>query len=308
MPRLADIARHTGAAAIGLAISGVLWGLYWVPLRWLSGLGMGGAWPGAVIFASAGLILLPLAWHHRAAIRANWWALISCGMLTGAAFSLFSTAILMTDVIRAILLFYLTPVWSTGLGLIFLGERLTAARLTALALGLAGLMIMLGLGAGWPVPRSLGDVLALASGVVWAIGSLRLYQGSHIAVPLQVIGFVGGGLLITMVTIVVGGAGMNPLSGADALVSAFWPVLILSVFVVVPTLFLTVWPATVLPPARVGLILMTEIVAGVATAALFANEPFGWREAIGSVVIVSAGLVEVVGHRFVRPATPQPRG
>jgi drug/metabolite transporter (DMT)-like permease len=305
MPRLSEIARHTGAAAIGLAIGGAFWGLYWVPLRWLAGLGMGGAWPGAVIFAGAGVILSPLIWRYRAQIRANWWALVSCGMLTGAAFSLFSTAILMTDVIRAILLFYLTPVWSTGLGLLFLGERLTVARGSALALGLMGLLIMLGLGAGWPVPRSLGDGLALSSGVVWAVGSLRLYQGGHIAVPLQVIGFVGGGLVVTLATIALGGAAMNPLEGAGALTAAIGPVLILSALIVVPVLFLTVWPATVLPPARVGLILMTEIVAGVVTAALFAGEPFGWREAIGSVVIVSAGLVEVLGHRIsVRAVRP----
>ena len=98
---------------------------------------------------------------------------------------------------------------------------------------------------------------------------------------------------------------MNPLEGAGALTTAIGPVLILSALIVVPVLFLTVWPATVLPPARVGLILMTEIVAGVVTAALFTGEPFGWREAIGSVVIVSAGLVEVLGHRIsVRAVRP----
>ena len=47
MSRLQDLARHQGAAAAGLAVGGLLWGLYWVPLRLLERLGMGGAWPGA---------------------------------------------------------------------------------------------------------------------------------------------------------------------------------------------------------------------------------------------------------------------
>ena len=300
MSRLQDLARHQGAAAAGLAVGGLLWGLYWVPLRLLERLGMGGAWPGAFVFIGAAVFLAPLIWHLRSRLRKNWWALVTCGLLTGAAFSLFSTAIILTDVVRAILLFYLTPVWGTLLGLIYLGERLSPARLAALALGIAGLLVILGLGAGWPVPRSLGDSLALASGLVWAIGSLRLYQAGHISVPEQVIAFVVGGLAIALLTVVILGPAMNPIGGAPVIRAAVVPLLVISLFVL-PMLFLTVWPATVLAPARVGLILMTEVVVGVITAAFFAGEAFGWREALGSLMIVSAGLVEVLGHR-VSPA------
>ncbi len=307
MSRLQDLAHHQGAAAVGLAIGGLFWGIYWVPLRILEQIGMGGAWPGTFVFVGATVTVLPLIWRRRSALWSNWWALVSCGLLTGAAFSLFSTAIILTDVVRAILLFYLTPVWSTLLGLVYLGERLTTARLAALALGITGMLIMLGLGAGWPVPRSLGDILALASGLVWAVGSLRLYQASHISVPEQVVAFVIGGLLIALLTVAIGGPVMNPIGGAQVLGAALWPLAITSLFVV-PTLFLTVWPATVLPPARVGLILMTEIVAGVISAALFAGEVFGWREATGSLMIVSAGLVEVMGHRVSRDEIQPDRG
>jgi drug/metabolite transporter (DMT)-like permease len=307
MNRLHDIASRPAAAAFGLAIGGLFWGLYWVPLRVLSDLGMGGAWPGAFVFFGAAILLTPLIWHRRAGLRSNWWALVSCGLLTGAAFSLFSTAIILTDVVRAILLFYLTPVWSTLLGLVYLGERLTPARIGALALGITGMLIMLGLGAGWPVPRSLGDILALASGMVWAVGSLRLYQARHISVVEQVIAFVTGGLVIALATVAIGGAVLNPIGGAPVFGAAIWPLAIISLFVV-PTLFLTVWPATVLPPARVGLILMTEIIAGVISAALFAGEVFGWREAVGSLMIVSAGLVEVLGHRVSRAAIHPEKG
>ena len=304
MSRLQDLARHQGAAAIGLAVGGLFWGLFWVPLRALEQLGMGGAWPGVLVFMGATITVLPLIWRRRASLCANWWLLVSCGLLTGAAFSLYATAVILTDVVRAILLFYLTPVWSTLLGLVFLGERLTPARIAALALGIAGLLVMLGLGAGWPVPRSLGDALALASGMVWAVGSLRLYQVRHISVPEQVVAFVIGGLLIALATVAIGGPAMNPVGGAQVFVAALWPLTITSL-VIVPTLFVTVWPATVLPPARVGLILMTEVVAGVVSAALFAGEIFGWREATGSLMIVSAGLVEVLGHR-VSTAEIQP--
>ena len=45
---------------------------------------------------------------------------------------------------RVLLLFSLTPVWGTLLGRVLLGERVTANRGMALALGLAGLDVILG--------------------------------------------------------------------------------------------------------------------------------------------------------------------
>ena len=67
--------------------------------------------------------------------------------------------------------------------------------------------------------------------------------------------------------------------------------------VFVPPNFLVVWAAQRIDSARVGILLMTEVLAGSITAALWAGEPFGWREAIGSVLVVSAALTEVFGNR-----------
>jgi drug/metabolite transporter (DMT)-like permease len=58
-------------------------------------------------------------------------------------------------------------------------------------------------------------------------------------------------------------------------------------------IFLTIWPATLLTPARVGLLLMSEVVVGLISAAVFSGEPFGLREATGAVLIVSAAVLEI---------------
>jgi drug/metabolite transporter (DMT)-like permease len=38
---------------------------------------------------------------------------------------------------------------------------------------------------------------------------------------------------------------------------------------------------------------MIEAVVGVVSAAILTNEPFGWREIIGGVLILGAGLLDV---------------
>lgn len=298
MPGLQDIARHPGFAAGGLVLGGALWGLMWVPIRAMEMAGLPGAWPGFALYICAVVLLIPILIRMNARLLAHLWVLLPCGLLTGCAFSLYSSSLVLTEVVRAVLLFYLSPIWSTLLGLAFLGERLSRARVTALGLGLGGLGVMMGGGALMDGPN-LGDLLALLSGMSWALGSFFLYRLGTVAVTEQVFSFVFGALIVTGITLMVGGAGLaGPIEARH--IAAAAPLAGISALVLLPMLFLTIWPATVLPPARVGLLLMSEILVGVITAAIWSGEPFGWRETVGSMMIAGAGFVEVLGNRAPR--------
>ena len=72
------------------------------------------------------------------------------------------------------------------------------------------------------------------------------------------------------------------------------PIALLSALYTLPMIFLTIWPATKLTPARVGLLLMSEVVVGLISAAAFTGEHFGLREFFGATLIVSAAFLEVV--------------
>jgi drug/metabolite transporter (DMT)-like permease len=213
--------------------------------------------------------------------------------LVGAAFNCYAGSLLLTDVVRALLLFYLTPVWGTLLGIAFLGERLTAGRVAAIVLGFSGLMVILGTGGGWPWPRNIGDWLALASGVFWAVGSLRLYQMGSVAVLDQMVAFLLGGFVVTLAMLYFGGPTFGgPLP--DGKLREAIPYGIGFAIYFIPVLFLTIWPATVLSPGRAGLILMSEVVVGVGSAAMLAGEPFGLREVAGTLLIIAAAAVEIL--------------
>ena len=120
--------------SLGIVAAGVLWGLFWLPIRALGDLGLEGSWPGAIVFAVSAVILVPmLAFRWRYFCR-YWRALVICGLFSGTAFACYATSLLITDVVRTILLFYLSPIWATLLGILLLGERLTFTRGTALVL------------------------------------------------------------------------------------------------------------------------------------------------------------------------------
>lgn len=283
------------AASLGLAAGGVFWGLFWIPVRYLEELGLHGAWPGLFLCVSAALALTPVLWHRRQVVKRLWRPLALCGLYTGAAFAFYAIALNLSEVVRVILLFYLTPIWGTLLGLAFLGERLTLARTIALISAFGGLLVVLGAGQTLPFPKNLGDWLALASGLLWALGSLHLFRMSEPAVPEQMMGFLLGASVVTGVALLVGGNALGgPIPGA--ILAELLPYAPLAALYLLPMLWLTVWPLSRLTPGRAGLILMSEAIVGVASAALLSGEPFGLRQTIGSTLIIGAALVEILGN------------
>ena len=86
--------------------------------------------------------------------------------------------------------------------------------------------------------------------------------------------------------------------GIEELQKGWYWILMIAVGML-PITYLTIWPATVLSPGRVGVLLMVEVLVGVGSAALLSDETFGLREMIGSLLIVSAGVVEVVRQQKI---------
>ena len=278
------------APETAIAISGALWGLYWIPVRHLQGAGVGVVWTTLGIFLAALAILAPVLVRYPPARAVLAPRMLVTGLLTGGAFVLYTVSIVLTEVVAAILLFYLSPVWATVLGRVLLGERLTVSRIAALALGLGGLWVVLGGESGVPLPRNAGDWCALASGVMWALGTLRVHQDAATSSAAHAASlFVGGTGVIVVLAMLPDIAAPAPAVTAPsaALVLAVAALSVASVWGIL-------WGARFLSPGRAGLLLMMEVITGLLSAALLAGEPFGMIQAAGSTLIVAAALVEVL--------------
>jgi len=74
---------------------------------------------------------------------------------------------------------------------------------------------------------------------------------------------------------------------------------------VLPILLLTLWSAQRLSPAVISFLLTAEILAGVGSAALLLDEPFGLMQAAGAACILTAAAVEVIPTLLRKvPAVP----
>jgi len=293
-------------ASASVALSGILWGLFWIPMRLLGEAGLPPGWATVLIYAVAALALGPFALRRRAELAAGGMAAGVTGVMTGGGFALYAMALLLTDVARTILLFYLTPVWGALLGRLILGERITALRMAALVSGILGLLVVFRADEQIPLPQNAGDLFALAAGVIWAYGSLRLYvTGSALSAPSSVFLFFAAGLGFCL-AVALPLEGIAPVLDGSRLAGAA-PLVALTVgLAVLPATFLTLWGAARLSAARVGILLMGEIAVGVTSAAILTDEPFGAREIVGTVLILTAGLLEISGRDKPAPAATGP--
>ncbi len=292
---MTDPAHTQRLASLAVVICGALWGIYWMPLRWFDAAGIGAAWMGTLFSSVAALAALP--WLLKKSSWANWRAPLLSGSLLGSGFALYTVALLMTDVVHAILLFYLTPVWSTLGAWLMYREKLTPPRLAAIFCGFAGMAFILGFDKGLPIPRNTGDMLALLSGMLWAAGSMVAFRRPSDAVALPAFCFALGGLVTSLVIVVIAHANGNALASVGDMAANLPLIVAVALVIFVPPNALVLWAMQRVDPGRAGILLMTELLVGSISAAVFAGEAYGWMEATGTALIVGAGAIEVLGRR-----------
>ena len=277
-------------AKLACLYAGAVWGLFWIPLRALEEAGINGLWITVIYFLIPTICLIPvviLRWQH---VKKGGISLQLTTMLSGGALLLYSTSIVYTDVVRAILLFYLTPIWATILARIFLGDLITPSRVIAMVLAILGMLTIFGLGARFPIPQNIGDWLGIGSGFLWAVAMVRIRMSeSHSAIELTA-GFFQWSLIFSSGAAFLLAPSQMP--DIEQILPALPLLLIFTALLVLPGTYASLLGPKYLSPGIVGLLFMTEIIVGAISVALLAGEPFGIRELIGVLLIAGASMLE----------------
>ena len=282
------------------------WGLYWLPQRLLLDAGLTGGWGTVAQYVISLAVLAPFAiWRllNGKTIGFQHWA---CGLLLGSGAIFYANSFLVTDVIRALVFFYLTPLWATLFEAMFLRRPPNRARAASIVLALTGVWITVGLDVGMPIPIYLGDWFGLIGGLLIAAGAIRTeIEQPHGVFPL---------LFIVIVFCLISAICQYPLL-ADALgtmptldvaISSLPFLLGISLLFVIPTTAIIFWSPSKIGTGVFGILILSELVVGVISAALLTDEVFGWREAVGASLILFAGIVEVALSQSPESPTASP--
>ncbi|AGI69878.1 putative transmembrane protein [Octadecabacter antarcticus 307] len=278
------------ASVIVLCV-GVFWGVYWVPVRAIAALGLDGAWGTGAITLAAMLFLLPFVAGKTHLFRDTGLVGVVSIALGGAAFALYSIGFLYGKVALVVLLWFFSPVWSVLIAKFVLRWQVPTLRLIAIGVGLAGLFVMLGGEGSVPVPRSLGEWMAFVGGLVWAAATAGMRLKSRVP-PLPAAFIFASGATLTSLAFAPFLEPLLTIAGEDAVWvgitvlatgGLWWGLSIAGLM----------WATIRLDPARVGILLMPEVIFGALTAAIFAGETLSASEMIGGGLVILCGVLEV---------------
>lgn len=286
-----DDMNTTFLASVIVLVTGVFWGVYWVPVRAIAELGLDGAWGTGAISLAAMLFLLPFLVGKAPVFRDTGFVGVASIALGGAAFALYSIGFLYGKVALVVLLWFFSPVWSVLIAKFVLRWQVPTLRLVAIGVGLAGLVIMLGGEGGLPVPRSLGEWMAFVGGLVWAGATAGMRLKSRVP-PLPAAFVFALGATVTCFAFAPFLEPLPAIAAADA-VRIGITVLVTGGVWWGLSIAALMWATLRLDPARVGILLMPEVIFGALTAAIFAGETLSVSEMIGGGLVILCGVLEV---------------
>lgn len=276
-----------GRAIPVLLAGSVMWGLFWWPLKAFEAAGIHSGFVQFFAYSLSALVLLPFAWHHLSIWRNQTGLLLLIALLGGWANASFATSLAEGSVVRVMLLFYLAPVWTIIAARIFLAETFTRLRLVALLLALAGLFATLGGPALFATPLSATDLLALSSGLAFALNNVAIRAGHGLPELIRAVAVFAGCAVISL-----GFMLWNPQPLPTLNTLQVWALAALGLLWILPGTLATFYGIARLDAGRAAILLLTELVVGVFSAVLIGGEHLSMQEVVGGALILSAAVIE----------------
>jgi drug/metabolite transporter (DMT)-like permease len=280
--------QHTSVfAVVSLLVSATLWGMFWYPLRWLEQQGLQGVWITFLIYCGTLIYCIPIALRQYRAFGRHPWLLLLIGVSSGWCNIAFILAMLEGEVVRVILLFYLSPIWATLLARLVLKEQLNRNAYLLLLVALAGAMLMLwSPDTGYPWPQSRADWLGLSAGFAFALMNLFVHMCSQVKIQIKTVSAWLGVFLVAGMTLLVH---HNPV-GTMTPIAVIYAILIGMTLMGAMT-WLVVYGVTHMPVHRSAIILLFEIVVATLSTYLLTEERMSIREWLGGIAVIVAAYL-----------------
>jgi drug/metabolite transporter (DMT)-like permease len=260
-------------------------------------MGLHPLWATVLIYLIA--VTLIVAWRPKALLEVlrtpSLWVLMLAAGTTNATFN---WGVVIGDVVRVVLLFYLMPLWSVLLARVLLHERITSAAALRVMLALVGAAVVLwpDQAISWqslPVPSSLPDWLGVLGGFSFALNNVMLRREAHRPEEARALAMFGGGMVVAgALALALASQGQVPWLPVAA---PGWMLLalLMSALFLIANLALQ-YGASRLRANVTAVVLVSEVVVASATAVAFGAGTLNAQLLVGGCLIVLASLLAAV--------------
>lgn len=286
-------------AIFGLLFGALAWGVIWYPYRLMAEAGVSGVASSFYTYLIATVIGAAVFGKHWRGFFAQPSSIIWLGLAAGWANMSYVVAVIDGEVMRIMLLFYLSPLWTLLLARFWLKEPITKVGLISIAIAMLGAYIML---AGpfsqienhWPIPQNNAEWLALTSGMAFAVANVITRKSSHLTIRAKSfavwLGVMGTALII------------SPFVGDSFPAPSFfslnnWLAMSLIALFLMAATVLVQFGVTQLTAIRSSVLFLFELVVAAFASYYLAHEVMSMNEWIGGSLIIAAALIAAFNHK-----------
>ena len=283
-------------AVFGLLFGALCWGIVWYPYRIMSDAGVSGIVSSFYTYCIAVILAaLYFSKHWRGVFQLPL-SIILLSLVAGWTNLSYVLAIIDGEVMRVMLLFYLSPLWTLILAHFWLKEETHLAGMIAIVTSLLGAYIMLydPLVSGFPVPRNTAEWLGLSSGFGFALTNVMTRKSVHVSLRAKSFAIWVGVIVVCLIAMPL--MQVSLLSPA-MLTPANWLVMLLiAVLLIAATLFVQ-YGVTLIKATRASVLFLFELVVAAIAAYFLTDETMNLYEWIGGALIVVASVFAAFNHK-----------
>ncbi len=268
---------------LSLLFGAFVWGTIWYPYRLMAKAGVSGIFSSLYVFSLTLVIAFSYFFATKKKVSIwsrNFWVLSLIAGFTNITYVL---AIIEGEVVRVMLLFYLSPIWTIFLAHFMLKEDTKRRYYLAILISLIGAFIML-----WDPKyiiylKSKSDWLALLSGLGFAMTNVMTRKFEFMSIDQKALAIWIGVVVVAIMCIIFGG-------NTIPLLDFFKPIDALIMLLIALSLFfstlLVQFGVTKIKAVEASSFFLFEIVVAAISAYLLAGEIITIRAWIGGCMII----------------------
>lgn len=287
---------HHFFVVFGLLFGALCWGIIWFPYRILAEAGISGIASSFYTYSIAVLIgIVVFAKHWRGILKLPV-SIIWLGIIAGWTNLSYVLAIIDGEVMRVMLLFYLSPLWTLILAHFWLKEKTQLTGYIAILASLFGAFIMLHdpqIG-GLPLPKNTAEWLALSAGITFSLTNVITRKSSHLTLTAKSFAVWLGVLFVSIIFIPL----IPDSFPAPATISvANWMILVVIALLLMAATLLVQYGVSRIEATRASVLFLFELVVAAIASYYLANETMEITEWIGGGLIVIAAIIATVQQK-----------
>ena len=270
-----------------LLFGAFVWGIIWYPYRLMANAGVSGIYSSFYVFILTIAIALPYFFITKKKVpiwSKDFWLLALVAGYTNISYVL---AVIDGEVVRVMLLFYLSPVWTIFLAHFMLNEDTQKRHYIAVFISLIGAFIMF-----WEPGYlihldSKSDWLALSSGLGFAITNVMTRKHEHMTVNQKALAIWLGVIVVAMICIMFDKNAMPSLDFFRPVDAAIMMAIALSLFL---STLLVQFGVTQIKAVEASSFFLFEIVVAAISSYFLVGESIAFNEWLGGIFII-AGVI-----------------